>query len=326
MQAPADPAQEREQPVRRLLLVVTSVAILLALFAPAALAAGPVTTTGSVVVAVNGTLDLPADASVRSVVVVNGSATIHGAADTVVVIDGTATLDGATVGDLVVVSGRADLLAGTTVHDVATWRATVNRDPAAAITGRTTAFETDLAALALLLIPLMIAFTVGLALAAVVAGVAVAVFAARQVREAEARITTQPGQALVAGLAGTILLPLVGGLLVVSVIGAPIGLAILLGVLPVLAFLGWTVAAIWVGDWLIARSSGAPEAGRPVRAAILGVIVLAIAGMLPLVSGIATVFGMGALLLIAWRIIRPAQPAAPDQPAMGPMWTAPTAG
>jgi hypothetical protein len=312
--------------VRRLLLIVTSVAVLLAILAPTALAAGPVTTTGSVAVSVNGTLDLPADASVDSVIVVDGTATIRGDARTVVVIDGTATLDGASVHDLVVVSGRADLLPGTTVHDVATWRSTVTQDPAAAITGRTTAFETDLAALALLLIPVMIAFTIGLALAAVVAAVAVAVFGARQVREAEAQITTRPGHALVAGIAGSILLPLVGGLLVVSVIGAPVGLALLLGVLPVLAFVGWIVAAIWVGEWLLARAAGAPETGRPVKAAILGVIVLSIAGMLPFVSAIATLFGFGALLLVAWRIIRPEQPVAPAQPAMGPMTAAPTAG
>jgi hypothetical protein len=312
--------------VRRLLLIVTSVAVLLALLAPTALAAGPVTTTGSVAVSVNGTLDLPADASVDGVIVVDGTATISGEARTVVVIDGTATLAGARVDNLVVVSGRADLLAGTTVNDVATWRSTVTQDPAAAITGRTTTFETDLAALALVMVPVMIAFMIGLALAAVVAAVAVAVFAARQVREAEAQITTRPGPALVAGLAGTILLPLVGGLLVISVIGAPVGLALLLGVLPVLAFAGWVVAAIWIGDWLVARTSGAPEPGRPVRAAILGVIVLSVAGMLPLVSGIATLFGFGALLLIAWRILRPEQPLAPAQPAMGSMTTAPTAG
>ena len=118
--------------MRRLSLVVTSVAILLALFAPAALAAGPVTSTGSVVVSVSGTVDLPAGSSARSVVVVDGTATIRGNADSVVIVDGSATLEGATVRNLVVIDGRADLLAGTTVHDIGTWRGTVTRDPAAA--------------------------------------------------------------------------------------------------------------------------------------------------------------------------------------------------
>ena len=88
--------------------------ILLALFAPAALAAGPVTSTGSVIVSVQGTVDVPAGSNPETVVVVDGTATISGDADTVVVAGGTATLTGATVDSLVVIDGRADLQAG---HD-----------------------------------------------------------------------------------------------------------------------------------------------------------------------------------------------------------------
>ena len=33
--------------------------------------------------------------------------------------------------------------------------------------------------------------------------------------------------------------------------------------------------------------------------------MLALAGIVPFVSAIATLFGFGALLLIAWRILRP---------------------
>ena len=47
--------------MRRLILVATGVAIFLAVLAPVALAAGPVTTTGRVVLTVNGTVDVPAD-------------------------------------------------------------------------------------------------------------------------------------------------------------------------------------------------------------------------------------------------------------------------
>jgi hypothetical protein len=64
---------------------------------------------------------------------------------------------------------------------------------------------------------------------------------------------------------------------------------------------------------------GSRETGRPYRAAILGVIVLGIAGILPFVSGIATLFGFGGLLLAAWRMLRPATPPA------APVAWAPTA-
>jgi hypothetical protein len=315
--------------VRRLSLVTTAVVILLALLAPVALAAGPVTSTGSVVVSVNGTLDLPAGSSMTTVVVVDGTATISGDAQTLVVVNGTATLAGATVDELIVVDGRVDLLVGTSVGDVSTWRGTVTQDPAATVSGRTTTFETDFAALAILLVPLVLAFTVGLAIAALVAALVVAAFASRQVREAEAQISGRPGHSLLAGIAGTVLLPIVGGLLILSVIGAPIGFALLFGILPVLAFVGWLIAAIWVGDWLIARSRGEREPGRPYRAAVLGVIVLAIASIVPFVSTIATLFGFGALLLVGWRILQPERPELPGQPAepfAGPMAPAPSGG
>jgi hypothetical protein len=314
--------------VRRLSLVATSVAILLTLLAPAALAAEPVTSTGSVAVSVNGALDVPAGSNLDVVVVVNGTATVNGNADTVVVVDGTATISGSTVEHLVVVDGRADLLAGTTVTGtVTTVRGTVTQAEGSSITGRWTSPEGDLAAFALLMIPLLLAFTVGLAIAAVAAALFVAAFGARQVRDVETLISTRPGHVLVAGIAGTIGLPIVAVMLILTVIGAPIGFAMLFGVLPVLAFLAWLVAAIWVGDWIVAQARGQREPGRPYRAAVIGVIVLAVASVLPFVSAIATLFGMGGLLLGAWRVLRPEQPARPaeGQPA-GPMWVAPTAG
>lgn len=311
--------------MRRLSLVATSVVILLALFAPVALAAGPVTSTGSVIVSVQGTVDVPAGSNPEAVVVVDGAATISGDADTVVVAGGTATLTGATVDSLVVIDGRADLQAGTTVRRVSTLGGTVTQAPGAEITGRMASFDVDLAALALLLIPLALALAVGFAIAGIVAALLVAAFGARQVRDVEAQISERPGHVLVAGIAGSIGLPLVAMLLIFTVIGAPIGFALLFAVLPVLLFLAWLVAAIWIGDWLVARSRGEREPGRPYRAAVLGVIVLALASVLPFVSGIATVFGLGALLLAGWRVLKPEQPVQPAADPMGPMQVAPSA-
>jgi len=312
--------------VRRLSLVATSVVILLALFAPAALAAGPVTSTGSVIVSVQGTVDVPAGSNPEAVVVVDGTATISGEAETVVVVGGTATLTGATVDSLVVIDGRADLQAGTTVGRVSTLGgSTVTQAPGAEITGRMASFDVDLAAFALLLIPIALALAVGFAIAGIAAALLVAAFGARQIRETEALISARPGHVLVAGIAGSIGLPLVAALLIFTVIGAPIGFAMLFAVLPVLLFLAWLVAAIWIGDWLVAQTRGEREPGRPYRAAVLGVIVLALASVLPFVSAIATVFGLGALLLAAWRVLKPEPPGRATMDPMGPMQVSPSA-
>ncbi len=292
--------------MRRLFAVAASVAILLALLAPAALAAEPAASSRSVIVTVNGSLDVPAGQHLGAVVVIDGTARIGGDVDTLVVAGGSATLAGATVRTVVVIDGTADLGAGTTVlGDVRTLRGTVTQGAGAMVQGSVTALDADLAGLAVLMIPVFIVLFLGLGIAGIVAALLVAVFGARQVREVEALISGRPGHVLVAGIAGTVVLPVVGILLVMTVIGAPIGLAILFVVLPALAFLAWLVAAIWIGDWLVAGTRGSREPGRPYLAAVVGVIVLALVGMVPFVTAIATLFGFGALLLAAWRTLRP---------------------
>jgi hypothetical protein len=301
--------------MRRLFAITTSVMVLLALLAPAAFAAGPNGRDDSVLLAVNGTLDVPAGDHVDTVVTVSGTAQISGTVDTVVVVDGSAMMSGANIGTLVVVDGTADLGPGTTVVDVRTLRGEVVSQDGSAIVGTTRAMDESAAAFAatffVLMIPVLIILAFGMAIVAIAAALALAAFGSKQVREVEALMEQRTGHVLVAGIAGTILLPVVSFLLILTVIGAPIGFTLLFAVLPVLAFAGWLVAAIWVGDWLIAKSRGEREAGRPYRAAVLGVVVLGLAGILPFVSGIATLFGTGALLLAAWRTLRPEAPATP---------------
>jgi hypothetical protein len=292
--------------MRRLFAVAASVAILLALLAPAALAAEPAPAEGSVIISVNGSLDVPADQHLDAVVVIDGTARIGGKVDTVVVAGGSATLTGATVGTVVVLDGSAELGAGTIVTgDVRTLRGTVTQASGAVVQGSVTALDTDLAAFAVLMIPVFIVLFLGLGIAGIAAALMVAAFGARQVRDVEALISGRPGHVLVAGIAGSVLLPLLAILLLVTVIGAPVGFALLFVVLPALAFLGWLVAAIWIGDWLVAGTRGSREPGHPYLAAVIGVIVLALVGMVPFVTAIATLFGFGALLLAAWRILRP---------------------
>jgi hypothetical protein len=125
---------------------------------------------------------------------------------------------------------------------------------------------------------------------------------------------------LVTGILGSVLLPLISILLIVTVIGAPIGVGLLFLVLPAIAFLAWIVAAVWIGDWFVERMRGSREPERPVLAAVLGVVILAVAGILPFVGAIATLFGFGALLLDAWRMLRgtPRRWAPAPQPAPWP--------
>lgn len=309
--------------MRRLSIAFTTVVMLLLVLVPSALAADEVVRTDDVLVAVNGPIEVAADERLDALVVIDGEARISGYVDTIVVAGGTATLSGATARTLVVLDGTADLGAGTTIlGDVHTFDGSVTTQEGAVVEGTVSGLEDEFAALAVLLIPLTILFFLGIGMVAIAAALVVAAFAARQVREVEATITREPGQSLVAGLVGLIGLPLVAVLLIVTVVGAPVGLTLLIIVLPAVALLGWLVAAIWVGDWLVARMRGTRESERPYLAAILGVIVLALAGVLPFVSAIATLFGLGGLLLVAWRTLRREQPPVGGTEPMQPVASA----
>ena len=295
--------------MKRLLIIAAGVAMLLGLAAPAVLAADPLPRTESVLVSVNHAVDVPAGDHIDTLVVVGGDARISGDVRTIVVVRGTATLAGATAGTLVVVNGSADLQAGTTVTgNVRTLDGVVTQQPGATVQGSVRTLDGDLAAFlaafGLLLIPAFILLFIGFVLATIAAALLVAALGARQVRGTEALIRQEPGPVLVAGIVGAIALPLLAIVLIATVVGAPIGLAMLFVLLPAVTFLAWIVAAIWIGDWIMVRMRGAAEPDRPYRAAVLGVIVLAVAGIVPFVSGIATLFGFGALLLAAWRMLR----------------------
>jgi hypothetical protein len=291
--------------MKRLAVMAATVAFLLGLGAPAVLAAEPLPDTGRILVSVNGPVDIPAGDYLDTLVVLGGDARISGDVRTIVVARGTATLAGATTETLVVVNGSADLGAGTTVlGDVRTLNGTVTQQSGATVLGSVRTLDADLAALGVLLIPAFILLFLGLGLAAVAAALLAAAFAARQVRGAGSLIRREPGQVLVAGIAGMVALPLLAILLIATVVGAPIGLAMLFVLLPGIAFLAWIVAAIWIGDWIVVRMRGAAEPDRPYLAAVLGVIALAVAGLFPFVTAIATLFGFGALLLAAWRMLR----------------------
>jgi hypothetical protein len=307
--------------MHRTIAILAATVIALGVGAPAVLAAGTLPHDGRVLVSVNGPVDLPAGQHADVVVVANGNATIEGEVDTIVVANGNATLDGARMGTVIVINGNVTLGTGTIVEgDVRTFDGRVDQAPGAVVQGSVGGLEADIATLGLVLLPAFLLFLIGLALTAVVAALAVAAFAARQTRAAEALISRQPVQTIVAGLIGVVALPIIGILAIVTVVGAPVGLALLLVVLPAVAALGWIVAAIWIGDWTLIRTRGAVEPERPYRAAVIGVVLLGVAGLLPPISAIASLFGFGAVLLLAWRVLRhePIEPVTTSSPAIAP--------
>ena len=75
---------------------------------------------------------------------------------------------------------------------------------------------------------------------------------------------------------------------------------------PLVAFIGYLVAGIWVGEWVLRRVQPSVIRTRPYLAATIGVLLLQLVSIVPvlgLLAALASLFGFGAVLLLAWRTL-----------------------
>ncbi|HEX7241046.1 MAG TPA: hypothetical protein VF263_12310, partial [Longimicrobiaceae bacterium] len=90
-----------------------------------------------------------------------------------------------------------------------------------------------------------------------------------------------------------------------TVVGIPLGLGVLVFVLPVLGFLGYLATGLRVGAAVLRSTGAKPEPARPYASALLGVAILLLLGTVPGVGALATLLaatvGAGALVLGVWR-------------------------
>jgi hypothetical protein len=293
--------------VTRLLRGAAVALLALALFVPAVLAAS-LPHNGRVLISTGGDVAIPAGEHADVVVVVNGTATIEGEVNTIVAIDGAATLAGARTETVVAVRSPVELGPDTVVlGDVMALDAAVHQTGNAVIQGSVTDLATVLIGIGAVLAPALMLLWIGMGLATVIAGLLVAGLASRQVRDAELLISREPVQTIGIGILGVIAVPVVAFVLIATVIGAPLGVGILFAILPLAAFVGYIVGAIWIGEWVLAQTSSRQVHEKPYLAAVIGVLVLAAVAIVPIlgiVSVIASLFGFGAVIRLASRALR----------------------
>jgi hypothetical protein len=290
--------------MNRVFGIVSAMLLGLLIHVPVASAADPIYEDGRVVVSVRGDITFPAGQRADSLVVVDGKATIEGDVRTLVVINGTANLVGSHTEEIVAIASRVTLDGSTVVAgDVRVISTTVEKAPGATIQGATKE-GLDLAGAALFVGPALFLLYLGFVIAAMAAALVLAGLASRQVRSAEVLISSEPATTFLAGLAGLFGIILGGTLAIVTIVGIPLGLGIFIGVLPMMAFVGYLVAAIWVGEWILGQASRAQRRERPYLAAVVGVIVLSIVSFVPIVGGIVSFMGFGAIVLLMWRTLR----------------------
>lgn len=272
---------------------------------PTVAAADTLPHTGRVLVSIGGDLTVPAGERADAVIVVNGVATIAGEVNTVVVIDGTANLNGATAETVVAIRGPVNLGTGTVVSgDILKVDSVVTRYGNAQVGGSVRDVGVELVGLGFILGPALLLLALGFLLATLVAGLAAAGLAERQVRDAGDLISGEPGKTFLLGLGAAIVLPIIGILAVVTIVGAPLGIAFLVAVLPTAALIGYLVVAIWIGEFVLTRLRGSYRAERPYLASVVGIVILMVLSAVPLVTAVASLFGFGSVVLLAWRTWR----------------------
>jgi hypothetical protein len=264
--------------------------------------------TGRVVMAFGGDLAVRADEQADVVFVANGDADIAGTINTLTVIEGNATLHGATVETIVIVSGTLALEEGTTVlGNVRSIESTVTQAEGVEIAGDIKGVDAELVALGAFLGPAALLFALGMFLASLVAGLLLAAIGSRQVRAAEEVIAAEPLKVFGVGLLGVIVIPIVAVVAMVTIAGAPLGIGVLLGFMPLLAFVGFLVACTFLGEELLGTRKE-PAVARPYKGAALGIVLLQVIALVPIVGGLATavasLLGLGAILLLGWRTLR----------------------
>jgi cytoskeletal protein CcmA (bactofilin family) len=153
----------------------------------------------------------------------------------------------------------------------------------------------------------VIVFAIG---AGLVLGILLLIAARPFVERAIDRIRTAPLMTALVGLVVLILVPLVALLLMVTVIGIPIGLLLLLA-FPFTLLTAGALAAFGLSDWLLNRGREPRSWGGRVLLLLVGLIVLTLIGLVPFLGFVswmlALLIGLGAL----WHALRAPPASAP---------------
>ena len=294
--------------MRRIVAIAAVLVIVMLFLVPVALAADTMPHSGRVLISTQGDVTIPAGEQADFVMVVDGTATIAGEVNTIFVVNGAANLTGARTETVIAVNSPVNLADGTVVlGDVMTANSLVQQAGNAEVVGEVKDMQTSFIALGVVLAPALILLWIGFGLAVIAAGLLLAGVAGRQVRAAEALISHEPVLTFATGIVGMVLIPLAAFLLIATLIGAALGVGILIALWPLVAFVGYLVAGIWIGDWVLQQRRPAVSRERPYLAAVIGLLILQALSLVPvlgIVSALVSLFGFGAVVLLGWRTLR----------------------
>jgi cytoskeletal protein CcmA (bactofilin family) len=268
--------------------------------------------TDDVYVRVNGTVDLAAGESVDTLVAVNSTARVAGTVrQTLVIINQTATVSGDVSGDAIVANGTLRL--EPTAHvggDVVLINGQLSQADGAAIAGKVVERSGASMGAELRRATAAVSFIawLGMTLLFVVVALGWAAVGGRQLSDVAGLLGARPGLAAAAAVIFWIVVPIVAVMAFFTVIGIPIGITLLLVVLPLLWGLGYVTTGTRLGFFLSDLRHTTPNLAHPYREAVFGVAIFQLIGLIPVVGGIvvalAGLLGAGAIVVHLWRRTR----------------------
>jgi hypothetical protein len=245
-----------------------------------------------------GSVTVPRGQRVDEVVVFSGRATVNGVATgDVVVLEGPITITGQVNGSVIAADGVVRLAESARVGGDVFSSEQVLARPGAKVGGETRggvrfSFEGPLVALGKLLGPVAVAVSV------LLMGIALLFLAPRAADAVAEALTDAPLASLGWGIVIAITMPIAAVALVISVLGLPLGLAVLLSF-----GLWWLVGLTWA-TWSAGRGLVRAPRGR-MTSFLAGWAILAAVGLVPILNvavwTLAPTVGLGAMLVAAWR-------------------------
>jgi hypothetical protein len=235
----------------------------------------------------------------KDVVVADGNVTVRGTVDgDLAVADGDVTVRGRVTGNVVTLGGKAIL--GRRAHvdgDVLYADKKPQVAPGAQIGGDVKKFKPD--AIAGGALGLRIAVWLAVTISMLVLGLLLLVLFPRAADAVARAAKARTGRATLVGLLTFFLIPIIGFVALITVVGIPLGAGLLLALLPIYG-LAYTASAFVTGR-LVSKK------GSPILAFVIGVLILRVLAFVPFLGGLiwflATILGLGALL-VAGRTAR----------------------